>query len=485
MTLQSLDDQDLPSVMAEFVRLYQNRRAEFVENVFGVKLQQWQGEMFKALDEGASRLAIKSGHGVGKTAFLSWNIIHHNVCMFPQKTQVTAPTSGQLFDALAAETKRWMRELPTPFNEIFVPKSDRIELAAAPESSFTAFRTSRPDLPEALQGVHSKFVQLIADEASGIPEAVYQAAGGSLSGLNAIFLLAGNPTRAEGYFYDKFYRHDPVWTLRTVSGHESPLVSQDFIDSIGRQYGYDSNVFRVRVLGKFPRETEDKLIPLHLIEGAVDRNIEISPSWGKIWGLDVARSGSDRTALVERVGRVVTRCQTWPALNDLMPICGKVLSYWNKLEPSKRPLEICVDAIGLGAGVADRLAEMEDDQGARLPAVPINVAESAAMNPQAMRLRDDLWLQTRDWMMRQDVSIPEHPELIKDLQAPTFVLTSTGKYKVASKDEMKRAGFRSPDLADALALTFASSAGLALYGSDHPSGAGWGSSIDVPRPAIV
>ena len=475
---------DLPSVITDFVRLYKDRRAEFVTNVFDIKLQKWQAEMFKAQDEGASRIAIKSGHGVGKTAYLSWNIIHHLITRFPQKTQVTAPTSGQLFDALAAETKRWMRNLPQPFNELFLPKSDRIELIAAPEASFTAFRTSRPDLPEALQGVHSKFVQLVADEASGIPESVYQAAGGSLSGLNTTFLLAGNPTRSEGYFYNKFAQDTPGWTLRTVSGYESTLVSQDYIDSIGREYGYESNVFRVRIQGEFPLETEDKLIPLYLLERAVDREIDLSPHWGKIWGLDVARSGSDRTALVERVGRVVTRCQTWPALGDLMEICGKVLGYWNKLKPSQRPLEICVDCIGIGAGVADRLAEMKDDRGHHLPAVPINVAESSSMNPQAMRLRDDLWLQCRDWFMRQDVSIPNHPGLLKDLQAPTYKLTSTGKYKVAAKDEMKAAGYRSPDLGDALALTFGSAAGLAIHGSDHPASS-WGKPLNVNKPAIV
>lgn len=469
-----------PNVNSEyeqFVRNYANNCSAFVNIVLGATPEPGQAEALEYLDANGSRLAIKSGHGVGKSTLLSWIILHQMLTRFPQKTVVTAPTSGQLFDALASEVKHWMNKLPAGLTSLFNAKSDRIELAAAPESSFVAYRTSRQEQPEALQGVHSDHVLLVADEASGVPDGVFQAAGGSLSTRNSRLVLAGNPTRTEGYFFDRFRQNDPDWKLMTISCFDSGMVDPAFIKMIADAYGEDSNVYRVRVLGEFPKETDDKLIPFHLIESAVNRDIDLSPFWTTTWGLDVARSGKDRSALAVRSGKVVSSVSVRNS-QDLMDVCGWVKEKWDETLPSERPVEINVDAIGLGAGVADRLAELG------LPAVPINVAEASATNPQAMRLRDDLWLQVRDWFMRQDVRIPDDEDLIKDLQAPSYMISSTGKYKVASKDEMRRKGFRSPDMGDALCLTFAGEGASMMLGSNSPRSS-WNKPIEIPEVGIV
>jgi hypothetical protein len=247
---------------------------------------------------------------------------------------------------------------------------------------------------------------------------------------------------------------------------------------IANAYGEDSNVYLVRVMGEFPKEADDKLIPFHLIESAASRDISVNPEWDMTWGLDVARSGKDRTALVKRKGKVVTEVHTKNS-QDLMAIVGWVKNMWETTVPSERPIEVCVDSIGLGAGVADRLLELD------IPTVAVNVAENSALNPQAMRLRDDLWLQVRDWFMRQDVKIPNSQQMIKDLQAPAFAITSTGKYKVSSKDDMRRRGFKSPDTADALALTFAGEASVAMLGSNHPTRSSWNQPVVLPDLGIV
>jgi hypothetical protein len=462
----------------EFLDNISGSISAFVRLVLHATPEPWQLAELEYLDKGGTRLAIKSGHGVGKTTLLAWIIIHQLLTRYPQKTVVTAPTSGQLFDALAAEVKHWIRLLPGGIQELFDVKSDRIELLEAPEASFLAYRTSRQEQPESLQGVHSDHVLLVADEASGIPEAVYHAAGGSLSTRGARFILAGNPTRPEGYFYDLFRTQDEDWRLTTVSCFDSSRVDPKFIRMIANAYGEESNVYRVRVLGEFPAEADDKLIPFYLIETASKRDIAINPDWDMVWGLDVARSGKDRTALVKRKGKVVTEIFTKHS-QDLMEITGWVRNMWETCLPSERPIEVCVDAIGLGAGVADRLLELD------IPAVAVNVAENSALNPQAMRLRDDLWLQVRDWFMRQDVKIPDEQQLIKDLQAPSFAITSTGKYKVSSKDDMRRRGFKSPDTADALALTFAGDASVAMLGSLHPTRSSWNQPVELPNLGIV
>ena len=390
---------------------------------------------------------------------------------------VSRPTPSK---RLAAEVSHWLTFLPEYIRDLFNPKAERIEHVASPKQSFIAYRTSRQEQPEALQGVHSDNVLLIVDEASGVPDAVYQAAGGSLSTPGAMFLLTGNPTKAEGYFHSLFKMRHGDWSLSTVRCHDSSRVDPAYIAQIAEQYGEESNVYRVRVLGEFPEGDDEKLIALHLIESAVRRDIAVHPNQGAVWGLDVARGGKDRTVLLERRGRVVPWIDKLKR-NDLMEVVGWVKNRWDETMLGERPSEITVDAIGLGAGVADRLNELG------LPAVPVNVAEVAALNPQAARLRDDLWLQTRDWFARQDVKIPDDADLIRDLQAPSYTFTSTGKYKVISKDEMRRQGFASPDAADALALTFAAMPATALYGSDHPN-SGWNTrnlNDLVPTPMVV
>ena len=114
---------------------------------------------------------------------------------YPNKVVVTAPTSGQLFDALFAEMKRWINELPPHLQSVLNVKSDRVEHNSAPSEMFISARTSRAETPEALAGVHSEHVMLVVDEASGVPEKVFEAAAGSMSGHNATTIMLSNPAK--------------------------------------------------------------------------------------------------------------------------------------------------------------------------------------------------------------------------------------------------------------------------------------------------
>ncbi|MGB0958274.1 MAG: hypothetical protein ACPGUF_07335, partial [Litorivicinus sp.] len=150
---------------------------------------------------------------------------------------------------------------------------------------------------------------------------------------------------------------------------------------------------------------------------------------------------------------------------DLMQICGIILQEYDACEYDDRPSEILVDVIGLGAGVVDRLREMDF-----CTVRGINVAESASMGEKYMRLRDELYFACREWLEAKDCSMPFDETLRGELVAPRFKFQSNGKLKVESKDEMKRRGLRSPDLADALMLTFASNAARASGGRAYTRG---------------
>jgi hypothetical protein len=393
------------------------------------------------------------------------------------KVVVTAPTSSQLFDAMFAELKRWVTMMPTPLQDMVTVKQDRIVFNAAPDEMFISARTSRAEQPEALQGIHSDNVMLVADEASGVPEAVFEAAAGSMSGHSAVTLLLGNPTRSSGYFFDTHNRLKGEWTTFKVSCVDSPRVSTEYVDEMKSRYGEDSNAYRIRVLGEFPRADDDTIIPMELLDAAKNRDVGMTDTSPMVWGLDVARFGSDSSSLCKRRGNtVVAPCTTWRNL-DLMQLTGAVVAEYEATAPEDKPMDILVDSIGLGAGVVDRLKELG------LPATGINVSESPSFSAagQYVNLKAELWYRGKAWFEKRDCKLPNDDRLINELATVRYKFASNGKTQIESKDEIKRRGLKSPDVADSFILTFAGNAATMLHGGNGHSS--WGKPIrrNVPR----
>jgi len=436
----------------DFVSRYYRNPVAFVREVLGVEPDPWQIELLELLAAGERKISVRSGHGTGKSTAASWSMLWFMLTRAPVKVVVTAPTASQLFDALFGECRRWAKLLPPAIADLIEIKSDRIELKASPEEAFISARTSRAEQPDALQGIHAEYVLLVVDEAPGVSEAVFEAAGGSMSGHNATTLLLGNPTRTQGYFYDTFYRLAGDWKNLHVSCLDSPRVSSDYVSEMASRYGEGSNAYRVRVLGEFPLADDDTLIGLELAQSAIDRDVVQNPGAPILWGLDVARFGADSSALCKRQANVVLEpVKTWRNL-DLMSLSGAVLHEWESTEPKDRPVEILVDSIGLGAGVVDRLREL------KLPCRGINVGESPAIKGQYANLRAELWGKTKAWLEARDCKLPRDERLVNELSSPRYSFMSNGKLKLESKDDMKRRGLASPDVADAFVLTFASDA---------------------------
>lgn len=480
----------------DFLAQFEDDIVSFVRVVFEVEPYPDQIEMLEAYQRGDRQIAKRSGHGPGKTTTLAWIINHHAVCRFPQKTVCTAPTSKQLFEALYAETVTWMKKLPPDLLQLFEIKSESIHLISAPEESFISFRTSSAEKPEALAGVHSAgFVLLIADEASGIPEIIFESASGSMSGRNATTILTGNPVRRSGLFFNVFTRPAlmKLWTRFHVSSLGHPNVDRKYPLLIAAQYGENSNAYRVRVLGEFPLVDDDTVIPWELLEAALNRDVKpllVRP----IWGLDVARKGRDASALAKRKGNILEEpVRIWRG-KDTMQTVGILKAEWDATLPSMRPTEINIDVIGIGAGVVDRARELG------LPVRGINVSESAAMNERFRNLRSELWWKGKEWFEKRDSALngtgwiwrpadndnadlggswhrTHSPDdewkdevLAAELARPTYDYTPNGKIAVeGKKDTKKRTGEESPNEADAFLLTLASDA-ITAAGTDPMPG---------------
>jgi hypothetical protein len=421
----------------------------FVTQALGATPEPWQVEVLEHITS-KHRIAIRSGHGIGKSALLAWLIIWFGCTRSSGKIPTTAPTSHQLEDVLVAEIRKWldrMRARGWGFitRQVVVTQ----EAVRFPSNTCAALRTATKDRPEALQGFHADDLLFVLDEASGIDDVIFEVAGGALSTQGAMVIMTGNPTRSSGYFYNAFHSQRAHWHCQHVPCTASSQVSPQYVQQMREQYGEDSNVYRVRVLGEFPLEEDSVLVPLHLCEAAINRDVA-KQRFAPVWGLDVARFGSDDSALCKRQGNRILEPLTIWRHRDLMQIAGLLLREYNDTDDEDKPSEILIDSIGLGAGVLDRCRELS------LPVRGINVGESPATDSgQFARLRDELWWRAREWFAGRDVSIPEDARLIGELTSVQYSHASNGKLVVESKDSLRKRGLKSPDAADALVLTFA------------------------------
>jgi phage terminase large subunit len=436
----------------------------FVREAFGAIPETWQEQdVLIPLENGERFFAVRAGHGVGKTTLEAWLILWFLLFHRPCKIPVTANSQDQLRDVVWAEIAKWWRKLPPFLQEMIEIEAERVYIKADPAGAFAVARTARQERPEALQGFHSEHLFFVIEEASGIHEIIFQTAGGALTGKNAMVLMCGNPTRITGYFHAAFHKNRNHWHCVHVPCSKSSRVDPGYAKKIAAEYGSDSNVYRVRVEGEFPTAEAASVIPLEWAEAAKNRNLTISAVWPK-WGCDPARFGDDRTALVRRQGNTITHSpNVWKNL-DGPQVAGRIIELYNSTPKDQRPRLICVDVIGIGASVVDHL---------RLPDSPVkdiiravNVAESASNSDKYHRLRDELWWKGREWFAGKDCCIKIDPhwssdqkalveELLSELTAPTYDFSVSGKIVVQSKEDMKKDGLRSPDIADAFLLTFA------------------------------
>lgn len=444
---------------------------QFVRDMWGATPDPGQIEMLRAYGRGERGISVRSAVGVGKTTGLSWIAIIHMMTRFPQKTLITAPSAGQLFDALYAEVVQWIGMLPIVLQDLFSITATRIEYRPAPKSSFMSFRTARAENPEALQGVHSLHDLLIADEASAVPDPIFAAAAGIMSGEHAQTILTSNPTRTTGFFYKTQTDPDMAdrWYRIHISGIESPRQTDAYRQEIILSYGEDHNEYRIRVLGEFPTGDLNTVIPRALVTAAIDRNVRATLQDIEIWGLDVARFGNDSTVLCKRRGREVSDLLRWEGM-DTMQTAGRVRAEFRDTPVDYRPELILVDDIGVGGGVTDRLRELN------LPVMGINTSESPSQEGRYNNLRSELWFEGLKWLQEREGGLPSPQEshaakmLADELCIPTYTYLSNGALKVESKLEMRRRGEKSPNHADAFLLTLAAPASVMIHGRRYKHG---------------
>ena len=421
----------------------------FVREVLNAEPDAWQAEALTALAK-KNRVAIRSGHGVGKSCLEAWAVCWFLFTRPFCKVPCTAPTIRQLYDILWSEISKWLKRSPL-LNELYEWQKTKVTFRGMPERWQAIARTAAR--PENLAGFHDDHLLFVLDEASGIDDAIFEAVEGALTGEDNKLLICGNPTRNQGFFKRAFYEDRELYHVMKVSSVDSGRVSDDYCKRLMKQYGEDSDVVRVRVLGEFPKTEADGLIALELVEAAMNR--EPTYLGDLVIGVDVARFGNDETVIQPRIGNTALKFENYRK-TDTMATVGRIVHKLTALMKEYKcgRATINVDDDGVGGGVTDRLREVVHEKNLH---VTINGCHNGgkARDSHYANWAAESWFALRDRFKDGEIVLPRDDELTAQLTTRKYFLTSNDKLALEKKDEYKKRSGRSPDRADALVLAFA------------------------------
>lgn len=421
------------------------------------------------------RTAVRSAHGMGKTRVAAMAALWALFCWPDSIIITTAPTWPQVENLLWRE----IRALHAPVAHLLGGKVLTTQLEISEKWYAIGLSTNKP---ERFQGFHADNLFLIVDEASGVDQGIFDASEGFLTGQSARVLLIGNPTQVRGEFYEAF--KSPLYHKVSISAFESPnvveghlvrpyLTTAEWIEDKRIKWGEGTSLWQSRVVGEFPDQGEDMVFPLSWVEHAQQRTP--TRQGPLIFGVDVARFGTDASVLAVRQGEDIVALEQhhqW----DTTAVAGwiaQAAKQWH-------PVSIRVDADGLGAGVYDMLKA----QG--LPVVEIHSGTAAKDSEQYLNRRAE-WF----WGLRErldpalsaaPMALPPEEDLLAQMTSLHYKFTARGQVQIESKDDLRKQGLPSPDCADAVCYAFADVHGRSVMIGGHGSMAApqWVQGLETP-----
>jgi hypothetical protein len=438
-------------------RAWQQDPVQFVWDNFGggiEKIDPWQEEYLRSLAE-HNRIAGTASKGPGKTCCLAWASWWFMTCFPKPNIAAVSISSENLRDGLWKEMAKWSAHSDLIKNQFTITTTRIVQKdnpfdwwMSARAFSKTADATAQADT---LAGLHSDYMMFIIDEAGSVPDGVGAAAEAAISteGGKKLYLIMGNPTTRGGPLWRANTSETHLWKNIRINGDpDSPVRSSRVSVKWAREqiekYGRDSAFVKVNVFGEFPEVSLNALMGDSEVVAAFRRRADqdvIDRSQKRI-GVDVARFGDDRTVIMRRQGPMAYAPMEYRNLrtNEIGDLIIKEAADWECRN-------IFVDDTGgYGSGVVDYLLQHG------LAPTPVNFA-SKPIDAQYLNRRAEMWFEMSKWVKGHGV-LPENSEMCRELSAPMYDF-SNGKFKLESKEDIKsRLGY-SPDIADALALTFA------------------------------
>ena len=425
----------------------------FVRSQFGVEPDEWQREVLERFNTD-QRIAMKASKGPGKTCVIAWCCWLFLATRPHPKIAATSISAENLSDGLWSEMAKWQNNSPY-LREKFKWTKTRIFSIDHSETWWMSARAwsksaTGDQQSNTLAGLHADYILFVLDESGGIPDAVMAAAEAALSvGIECKLMQAGNPTHLEGPLYRACTSESDLWTVIEINGDpDNPKRSKRISIEWARQqiekYGKDNPWVLINVFGRFPPSSLNALLGPDEVQAAMDRHHdeEVYQYSEKRLGIDVARFGDDRSVIFPRQGLASFNYVEMRGArsNEVAARAIKAKEDWGS------DMEFVDGTGGYGSGVVDSMMQ------AGYTPEEIHFS-SKPLDSSYRNRRAEMWFEMAKWIKRGG-ALPHCMELKKELTAPTYFFQD-GKFMIEKKDQIKdRLGY-SPDVADALALTFA------------------------------
>lgn len=405
------------------------------------------------------RVAVASGHGVGKSCLTGLLVTWLLATRPHMKGVITATTALQLETKTFAEIKKWLKH--SLVEDMFEIQSRSIYAKESPETWRIDIQTCREENSEAFAGQHSASSSSVYlfDEASGVPDKIWEVAEGGLTDGEPFIFVFGNPTKNSGKFFECFHRDASRWTRYKVDSRDVALTNKKTIKEWADNFGEESDFFKVRVRGEFPDNASTQFIPTAAVEASTKREapgLHGNDMKRAILGLDIARFGDDASVLTTRVGRDAVSIPQ----KEFRKLDGRMLG-----EATIAHAQYLLDGLGfdevriyfdranVGAAVWDYFRYEVADP--RIRYYPVDFGSGASNKNLYANKRAEIWGRMKAWFVVDGGVIPENKDLVTELTAPEYFYNDRQQIQLERKKDLKDRIGCSPDHADSLALTFA------------------------------
>lgn len=474
-------------------RIYRTDPEAWVADVLDKRWWSKQREVAQSfLDE--PRTAVKSSNGTGKSHLVA-DLICWWVSVFPPDETlaiISAPTISQIekvvFQGLKLNYAQSVKMGHPLVGEISEQLTWKFVNPSTGKKEFLAFGkkpSDGSDIVSSFQGTRKLRTGVFLDEAGGVPPDLYTAAEAVATGDYAKIMAIGNPDRRGTEFHKIFTepRLSAEWALHTISSFDLPsftneviyddparqdafikaLTSQEWVEHKRRAWGEGDARWMSKVLGEFPGEADNTFFGQHIIDKAIDAEIEEDMAIPPILGVDIARWGEDESVIyVNRGGRVRLHEDGVWGKCDVVDSADKIHAIATNMGAS----EVRVDSAGIGGGVFDILAHRDD----RLyELIGINGANASRDNQRWANVRSYNHDYLREAMLAGKVDLDfGDKELRDELIAITYKFNTRGAIQITPKDEMRAALGGSPDRLDAVIYATVDAADLLAQNDRKP-----------------
>lgn len=409
---------------------------------------------------------VSSGHGIGKSAEVSWAVLWAISTAADTRGVVTANTDTQLRTKTWAELGKWYQLFIA--KHLFTLTATAIYVAGDKDREKTWRIDQIPwskEKSEAFAGMHNqgKRLLVIFDEASAIDDMIWEVTEGALTDAKTqiLWLRYGNPTKTAGKFFKNCTQPGRVArvgkgveeitpnrrnTYTKVDSRTVRFSNKKQLQAWVDEYGEDSDFVRVRVRGEFPRAGFANFISPELVLQARRRRLGLTTYQGfpKFLAVDPARFGDDFSVITLRQGMKV-HYQVALSGFDGVDLAGRVFEIVRKEGGISC---IAYDAVGNGADLDSALRRMQG-----LPALlPVQWGQPAKESKEYFNQRSEAWGKMREWL--EHGQIPDDDQLGEELISLDYGYDAQFRIQLQSKKDCKKNGGKSPDRADSLALSF-------------------------------